>query len=93
MNLGLDVMGGDFAPKSTIDGALLALKELPASDQIILIGDEAIIHQQLSERNESPDQFKIVHAAEVIEMGEHPLKAFKTKPDSSVNAVPSSVVG
>lgn len=85
MNLGLDVMGGDYAPSSTIDGALMALKELPSSDQIVLIGDKATIHQQLSERNEDPDQFQIVHASQVIEMGEHPLKAFKTKPDSSIN--------
>lgn len=85
MNLGLDVMGGDFAPVSTIDGALLALKELPASDQIVLIGDQVVIHQQLSERNESPDQFQIIHSSEVIKMGEHPLKAFKTKLDSSIN--------
>lgn len=85
MILGLDIMGGDYAPNSTIDGALLALKELPSSDQIVLIGDEAVIHQQLSERNEDPDQFKIIHASDIIEMGEHPLKAFKTKPNSSIN--------
>jgi len=85
MNLGLDVMGGDYAPKSTIEGALLARKELPTSDQIVLIGDEVVIRQQLSERNESPDQFQIIHASDVIKMGEHPLKAFKTKPNSSIN--------
>ncbi len=85
MNVGLDVMGGDFAPTSTIEGAILARKELPVSDQIVLIGDQSVIQKQLAERNENPDQFKIIHASEVIEMGEHPLKAYKTKLDSSIN--------
>ncbi len=85
MNVGLDVMGGDFAPASTIDGAILALKELQASDRIVLIGDETAILNHLAERNQNPDQFEIVHTSEVIQMWEHPLRAFKTKVDSSIN--------
>ena len=85
MRIGLDVMGGDFAPKATIAGAIMAYKELRASDQIVLIGDEKKIYQQLKEENADPKDFHIVHAAEEITMGEHPLKAFKTKPNSSIN--------
>jgi len=85
MRIGLDVMGGDFAPKATIAGAIMTNKELGTSDQIVLIGDEKIIYQQLKEENADPKDFHIVHAAEEITMGEHPLKAFKTKPNSSIN--------
>lgn len=85
MNVGLDVMGGDLAPISTIEGALLALNKLGDSDQIVLIGDETIIRKYIVERNGDIEKFKIVHTSEVIKMDEHPLKAFKTKLNSSIN--------
>ena len=84
MKVGLDVMGGDFAPKSTISGALLALKEFPSSDQIVLIGPEEVIRQELKETGGNPDDFIIEHAPDVIGMGEHPTKAFIQKPKSSI---------
>ena len=40
MKIGLDIMGGDFAPKNCLDGAVLALKELPKDVKIVLIGDK-----------------------------------------------------
>jgi glycerol-3-phosphate acyltransferase PlsX len=84
MRIGLDVMGGDFAPKSTIQGAILARKELTQSDRIVLIGDTDLIIATLEQENVNPTDFDIVHANEVIGMGEHPLQAFKKKPDSSI---------
>ena len=84
MKVGLDVMGGDFAPTATIAGAILAHKELPSSARIVLIGDESIILKSLQEQNADPADFDIVHASEVIEMGEHPTKALVKKPDSSI---------
>ncbi len=85
MRIGLDVMGGDYAPEATIAGAIMANKELGTSDQIVLIGDEKTIYAQLKKVNANPEEFEIIHAAQSISMGEHPLKAFKTKPDSSIN--------
>ena len=38
MRIGIDIMGGDYAPKRTIEGAILALKELSAEDKIVLFG-------------------------------------------------------
>lgn len=84
MNIGFDVMGGDFAPQATLAGALLAKNELPRNDQIVLIGDEKIIHDQLTAHDVDPADFDIVHASDVIEMGESPTKAFARKPDSSI---------
>jgi glycerol-3-phosphate acyltransferase PlsX len=85
MKFGLDVMGGDFAPEATIDGAILAQKELPANDQIVLIGEEDIIRTFLSKKDCDPGLFQIVHASQVIGMAEKPLKALSSKPDSSLS--------
>ena len=84
MRIGLDVMGGDYAPMSTIQGAILAQKELTNTDQIVLIGDKDLITKTLLQENSDPDLFEIIHASEVIGMGEHPLQAFKKKSDSSI---------
>lgn len=85
MKVGLDVMGGDQAPKATIGGAILAHKELSLEDRIVLVGDESIIRATLLEFGASPDDFEIVHASEVIGMGEHPTKAFLRKTESSIH--------
>ncbi|HVA98746.1 MAG TPA: phosphate acyltransferase PlsX [Bacteroidia bacterium] len=84
MKIGLDVMGGDFAPQATISGAVLARKELPAEVKIVLIGDEKIIFSELQSQQANPNDFEIVHAAEVIGMGEHPTKAFAQKTNSTI---------
>ncbi len=85
VKIGLDVMGGDFAPECTISGALLAQKSISAEDRIVLIGDQNIIHKKLNEKGADPALFEIVHAPSVIEMGEHPTKAFTQKTDSSIS--------
>ncbi len=84
MNIGFDVMGGDHAPSASVAGALLASKELSADDRIVLIGHEKRIHEQLESHAADPAMFDIVHATEVIEMGESPTKAFSQKPGSSI---------
>ncbi len=84
MNIGFDVMGGDYAPEATIAGAILARKELPDQDRIVLIGNEQSILDQLSKHDEDPGLFDIVHTPDVIEMGESPTKAFARKPGSSI---------
>ncbi len=85
MRIGLDVMGGDFAPVAAIDGAILAAKELSGDDKIVLIGQESAIRSLLHERGCDAALFEIVHAAEIIEMGEHPTKALAKKPDASIS--------
>lgn len=85
MKIGLDVMGGDFAPKAAVAGAILAHNELPETDSIVLIGDKEIIHSLLKEEGFDPNNFEIVHTSEVIEMCEQPTKAFSVKTDSSIH--------
>ncbi len=84
MRIGLDVMGGDYAPDATISGALKAYKELPSTVKIVLIGDEKIILSKLKENNFDPANFEIVHSSDVIQMAEHPVKAYSQKQDSSI---------
>ena len=84
MKIGIDIMGGDYAPKETISGAILARKELPSDIQLCLFGDEQIISSSLIERGSDPKNFIIFHAPEIIGMGEHPTKAFNQKQKSSI---------
>lgn len=85
MKIALDAMGGDYAPRSIIEGAVLAKNQvLPEDASIILIGQEDVIKSHLKDLGESEDAFPIVNASEVIEMGEHPTKAISQKQDSSI---------
>ena len=84
MRIGLDVMGGDFAPGAVLEGAVLALEELGPSEKVVLIGDSRIIRKFLSERNIPESVFELVHTEEFIEMGENPSKAFSQKPNSTI---------
>jgi glycerol-3-phosphate acyltransferase PlsX len=85
MKIGLDVLGGDFAPKATLHGAILARAELPMSDTIVLIGDREIILTFLKEEDVEPSTFEIVDAPDLIEMDEQPTKALVNKPNSSIS--------
>ncbi|MDY0344300.1 MAG: phosphate acyltransferase PlsX [Lentimicrobium sp.] len=85
MKIGLDVMGGDFAPDAAISGALLAAVALSGEDQIVLIGNRQIILEGLSARGIAEDRFDIVHAPDIIGMGEHPTHAIIRKPKSSIS--------
>jgi glycerol-3-phosphate acyltransferase PlsX len=84
MKIGLDVMGGDFAPDATIEGAVDALGQLPKGDQIVLVGDGPVIREKLAQLHADADRFDIVPTTEVIEMSDHPAKAFSQKRDSSI---------
>ncbi|MBN9294633.1 MAG: phosphate acyltransferase PlsX [Flavobacteriia bacterium] len=84
MKIGLDILGGDFAPKANILGAILALKELPEDVKIVLLGDQGQIAEQLKENGGNPDDFEIVHAPDVITMHDHPTRAIPQKPNSSI---------
>ena len=85
-------MGGDFAPKATIAGALLALQELDAVHRVQLVGKqqaisrelESLLGGELSGAARVRSRLDIVDASEVIEMSEKPTAALRKKPDSSM---------
>jgi glycerol-3-phosphate acyltransferase PlsX len=84
MNIGVDIMGGDYAPSAVVEGVIDSLEHLSADDILLLIGDEKAIAEKLASMNISSNQLKIVPATEVIEMGDHPARAFSQKKDSSI---------
>lgn len=84
MNIGLDVMGGDFAPETTVKGAIKAVLEFPEGSKLVLFGDENKINEILKKENADTSKIEIVATTQVIEMGEHPVKTFTQKKDSSI---------
>lgn len=84
MNIGLDMMGGDYAPREAIKGLALFLGEHPAPVNVYLFGDETALASLLQEFSINAHIYKIVHATQVIHMHEHPTKALKEKKHSSI---------
>jgi glycerol-3-phosphate acyltransferase PlsX len=85
MKIGFDIMGGDFAPKEAIAGAVIAKKEFGESVTIVLIGDKDQAIQHLEKEGANLADFEIVHTTEIIGMSEHPTKAISQKKDSSIS--------
>ena len=85
MRIGIDIMGGDFAPRETVLGAIDARRQLPASIEIVLIGNKDEILLELKKENADESLFHFEHCTEVIGMAEHPTKAIQQKPDSSIS--------
>jgi phosphate acyltransferase len=85
-------MGGDFAPKAPIAGALLALQELDESHLVQLVGRTAVIESQLKELLSGEfssasgvrKRVQVVEAPDVIEMSEKPTAGLRKKPNSSM---------
>ncbi len=83
MKLAVDAMGGDNAPSEIVKGALEAAKNY--SCEIILVGDENKITEILNAEEDWKNlSITVKHAAEIIEMGEHPADAVRNKKDSSI---------
>ncbi|MNW38329.1 Phosphate acyltransferase [compost metagenome] len=80
MRIAIDAMGGDHAPKSTVEGALAAAKEWNDT-QIILVGDEEVLKPLLVD---APANLVIQHATEVIDAEDEPVKAVRRKKDASM---------
>lgn len=84
MRIGLDAMGGDYAPDAVIEGAVDALNQLPAGDRLVLIGDNDAIKRKLSSLGVDHSSFDIIPTTQVIGMADHPAKAYSQKRDSSI---------
>jgi len=85
MRIGVDIIGGDYAPQKTVHGAILALKEIPESTKITLFGRESEILFYLKKHKIAADKFTIIDCTDIIKMGEQPTKVFKQKPNSSIS--------
>jgi len=83
MNIALDMMGGDFAPDELVKGVRDYLSE-KAPALVSLIGDEQMLLPLLNQFQVPAKSYRIIPTTEVIGMHEHPLKALKGKPNSSI---------
>ncbi|TSA29522.1 MAG: phosphate acyltransferase PlsX [Ignavibacteriales bacterium] len=81
--IAVDAMGGDYAPKHEILGAIAAMKENKNFD-LILVGDKEKILKVARQEKIELDENVIYHASQVIEMGDKPIDSIKSKPDSSL---------
>lgn len=84
MRIGIDVMGGDYAPEIIIRGTIQSLNDLPSDIQLVLIGDKNRILPLIKSEGNDPSRFELVHTEDVIEMGDNPFKSFQQKPASSL---------
>ncbi len=84
MQIGIDMMGGDFAPLEAVKGVVEYLTAASPDIHLSLIGDENALKPLLAEHAVPADRCTVVHAAQVIEMHEHPTKALKEKQQSSI---------
>ncbi len=84
MKIGLDMMGGDFAPAEAVKGAVAFLSENNNEIEIVMFGDKSCIDIELNKFNFFQNRCTIIHTSQVIEMQEHPTKALKEKQDSSI---------
>jgi len=85
MRIAVDAMGGDFAPDEVIPGCVEAVRSFPSIEKIILVGDAERVESGMKAAGGVPDRIELVHASEVIEMGEPPAMALRRKKDSSIS--------
>jgi glycerol-3-phosphate acyltransferase PlsX len=84
MNIGLDMMGGDYAPLEALKGIAL-FRESYLNSELTLFGDKDEILRLIAEHNINAENCAIVATSQVIDMHEHPTKAMREKPDSSIS--------
>src|ERR1700728_4796977 len=83
LTIAVDAMGGDHAPKSEVEGAIAAVKDLAV--KVILVGVEDVVRKELARHPEASElPIEVVHASEFITMEDSAAKAVRTKKDSSI---------
>lgn len=85
MRIALDAMGGDHAPRNTVEGAVMALREYPVIQSLFLTGDKSAVEAELRRLNFSDPRIRIIHTTQVVEMSDQAVEAVRRKKDSSVS--------
>ena len=78
-------MGGDYAPKNIIAGAVMALREYPQITKLFLVGDTSRIEAELKSNHFSDPRIEIVHTTQIVDMNDSGLDAVRRKKDSSIS--------
>jgi glycerol-3-phosphate acyltransferase PlsX len=84
LRIAVDAMGGDFAPANEIEGTILALKEANGAFEVLLVGKEQQIREQLGHHHVADLPLSVIPASEIITMEDSPTAALKQKKDSSL---------
>jgi len=84
MSIAIDAMGGDYAPKQIVEGAILAAQEGIGDRGLILVGDPKRIHEFLDPQKAKDLNIVIHPAYEVIHMHESPVAGLRRKKDASI---------
>ncbi len=84
MRIGIDILGGDFAPEATVRGSIMAYEVLHDKATLVLFGDQEKIIELCTKEHFDPSHFEIVHTDAKIGMDEYPAKAFAQKPNASI---------
>lgn len=84
MRIGVDAMGGDYAPETVVLGAIEAAKFISPSTTIVLYGNKSLIEPIIEANGGKQTSIEVVHTSEVIAMNDHPTQAFSQKSDSSI---------
>ncbi|MEF9992588.1 MAG: phosphate acyltransferase PlsX [Peptostreptococcaceae bacterium] len=82
MKIVVDGMGGDNAPKSNVEGCVEAIKEYGVS--IIITGDKDKLEKEFANYEFNRNKLEIIHTTEIIENEDKPVKAIRSKKDSSM---------
>ncbi len=83
MKIALDAMGGDLAPKATVEGAVLAARDFGI--EVVMVGDGEILARELADHDAANLPIRIEHAPEVVLMDDSPLESVLSKPRSSIH--------
>lgn len=83
IRVAVDAMGGDNAPGEIVKGAIEAVNTR-RDIQVVLVGQQEVIAEELKKYTYEKDQIEIKNATEVIETAEHPVNAIRKKKDSSI---------
>lgn len=85
MEIAVDAMGGDFAPREIVAGAIEAIRSLSGIERIVLVGNETAIREEGKAHPQFPANIEIRHASETVGMEESPAIAIRRKKDNSIS--------
>ena len=83
ITVALDAMGGDHAPRTEVEGAILAARELNV--RVLLVGVEATVRHELARHKHDGLPIEVVNANQIITMSDSPSQAFRRKKESSLH--------
>jgi len=84
LRIALDGMGTDRAPMPEVTGALQALTVLESDIEVVLIGDEEILHKEIGRHTQCPERLHVHHASDRVTAGDAAASVIRKKPESSI---------